>query len=104
MLPPAPRPSNPGAGAVTAAAVPQDNQVSEITEEDLAHYRQVFDEYVATRQECGEPIENLTYQRFELSLEKTRTQLLSRHQAKRVKFTVYVKDGKAALKAAAVRS
>ena len=43
------------------------------------------------------------FEKFKNTLRKNRDQLLQRHACKSVKFSVYVKDGKAALKASPVR-
>lgn len=82
-----------------AAAAPK----SDITAADEAHYREVYDKFVSTRQECGEDISDLTYDRFVQKLLKNRQQILEKHKAKSVRFQVYVKDGKAALRALPVR-
>jgi hypothetical protein len=62
-------------------------------------WRKVFDDFVAIKVQCGENVEGFTYEKFEQTLKKNRDTLMTRHGAKRVKFSVYVKDGKAALKA-----
>ena len=51
---------------------------------------------------CGEPTEGVTYDKFSGKLRANRQQLISRYACKSVKFQVYVKDGKAALKATPV--
>jgi hypothetical protein len=55
------------------------------------------------RKDCGESIDGLSFEKFELTLNKTRDQVLQKHPAKDVRFTVYVKEGRAALKAAPVK-
>ena len=53
------------------------------------------------RKQCGEATSELTYERFLGTLHKHRDQILqTRPDAKGVRFSVYVKAGKAALKAA----
>jgi hypothetical protein len=64
-----------------------------------AEWRQVYEEFVALKQQCSENVDGFTYEKFEQTLRKNRDTLVTRHGAKRVKFSVYVKDGKAALKA-----
>jgi hypothetical protein len=66
---------------------------------DESEWQDVFEEFVATKKQCGEPVEGFTYEKFAERLRKNRDTLVQRHGAKRVKFGVYVKDGKAALKA-----
>lgn len=71
--------------------------------ERLAEWRAVYDEFVVTKQQCGETIEGFTYEKFEQTLRKNQETLMKRHGAKRVKFSVYVKEGKAALKASPIK-
>jgi hypothetical protein len=67
------------------------------------HYQEVFRDFVATREKCGEAADGLTYERFKTKLLKNRDQLLAKYQCRSVRFQVYVKEGKAALKASPVR-
>ena len=61
----------------------------------------MFTKFAELRAVCGEPTNDLTYERFLGTLHKHRDQILqSRPDAKGVRFTVYEKGGKAALKAA----
>jgi hypothetical protein len=98
--PQAPAPSKPLAmpPAKTAAAT---NGADVADEAD--HFREVYADYLTLRKECGESTEGLSYEKFENTLTKTRDQVLSKHPAKGVRFSVYVKEGKAALKAAPVK-
>jgi len=66
---------------------------------DADEWRSVFNDFVALKQQCGEATEGFTYEKFEANLKKSRDRLVQNHGAKRVKFSVYVKDGRAALKA-----
>lgn len=66
-------------------------------------WRQVFDDFVRTKQECGEVIDGFTYEKFRGTLVKNREALIARHGVLRVKFAVYIKEGKAALKASPVK-
>jgi hypothetical protein len=66
---------------------------------ELAEWRGVYQDFVALKQQCGENTDGFTYEKFETTLKKNRDALMNRHGAKRVKFSVYVKEGKAALKA-----
>jgi hypothetical protein len=67
-------------------------------------FRQVYRDFIETKQACGEPIDGITYDKFSGKLKSNRQQLISRYACKTVKFQVYVKDGKAALKATPVTS
>ncbi|MGE5789151.1 MAG: MXAN_5187 family protein [Myxococcales bacterium] len=66
-------------------------------------WQQVYEEFVATKQQCGEDVSNFTYEKFEGTLKKNEAALVKAHGASRVKFSVYVKDGKAALKASPIK-
>ena len=67
------------------------------------HYREIFEQFVDTKKKCGEPTANLTYEKFVTKLEANREQIVSRYACRSVRFQVYVKDGKAALKATPVK-
>jgi hypothetical protein len=82
-----------------SAAAPRTN----VTNVDEAHYREVYDKFVQTRVDCGEDTSDLTYERFVAKLLKNRQQIVEKHKAKSVRFQVYVKEGKAALRALPVR-
>jgi hypothetical protein len=69
---------------------------------ELAEWHAVFQDFVSLKQQCGESTEGFSYEKFELTLKKKNEELLTRHGAKRVKFSVYVKEGKAALKASPI--
>jgi hypothetical protein len=68
-----------------------------------AEWLGVFDDFVRTKKQCGEPTDGLTFEKFSQTLKKNRDALVQRHACKRVKFTVYVKDGRASLKATPVK-
>lgn len=70
---------------------------------DPPEWRGVFEEFVNTKKQCGEAVDGLTYEKFRGTLAKNRDALVQRHNCSRVKFTVYIKDGRASLKATPVR-
>jgi hypothetical protein len=70
---------------------------------DEEHWRGVHAEFLRIRAQCGEPVEGLAYERFRPKLEKNKLQLIEKHGCRTVRFSVYVKDGKAALRATPVR-
>jgi len=74
----------------------------EVQGED-AHYREVFDQFVAAQKECGAPVSGLTFDKFVRKLHAARDQVMKRHNASQVRFTVYVREGRAALKASPVK-
>lgn len=78
-------------------APPQSGGGPDVT--TLAEWRTVFEDFLATKKTCGENVDGLTFEKFQTTLRKNRDALLQRHGTKRVKFSVYVKEGKAALKA-----
>jgi len=67
------------------------------------YFKSVYDQFVSVKQSCGEATSGLTYQKFSEKLIKNRDDLMSKTGCKEVRFTVYVKDGKAALKATPVK-
>lgn len=80
-------------------AVPTSDGVP--SEED--EWRKTYDEFLAMKKQCGEPTAGLTFDKFKVTLQRNKDALVQRHGVNRVKFTVYVKDGKAALKASPVK-
>ena len=67
------------------------------------YFRSVFDQFLTTKKSCGEPTSGLTYAKFAEKLVKNRDDLMGKTGCREVRFTVYVKDGKAALKATPVK-
>ena len=70
---------------------------------DEQHFQDVYREFVSTRERCGEPADGLTYDKFAVKLRKNREQLVQKYSCRTVRFQVYVKEGKAALKATPVK-
>ncbi|ABC83110.1 MXAN_5187 family protein [Anaeromyxobacter dehalogenans] len=70
---------------------------------DEEHWREVFRDFLRVRGECGEPVEGLTFERFRQKLEQNRATLVAKYGCRTVRFQVYVKEGKTALKATPVR-
>jgi hypothetical protein len=69
-----------------------------------AHYLRVYEEFVRVKAQCGEPTDKLTYEKFAQKLEKNAADIKKKKpEVEDVQFTVYVKDGKAALKAKVVK-
>jgi hypothetical protein len=67
------------------------------------HVRAVFADYLALKQQCGESVETLTLDKFRTKLKDNRAALMTKYNCRTVRFSVYQKDGKAALKATPVR-
>ncbi len=72
-------------------------------DQSASYFLQVYEEFIALKQECGEPTENLTFERFSKKLQKNEDALISKHACRMVRFQVYEKNGKAALKASPVK-
>ena len=70
---------------------------------DEVQWQAVFQEFLRVREQCGESIDGLTWDRFRQKLQKNRDGLVQKYACRTVKFQVYVKEGKAALKATPVR-
>jgi hypothetical protein len=68
-----------------------------------AHFREVFADYVNARRQTGEPTASLTLDKFRAKLQANRQQLIAKYNCKTARFSVYIKDGKAAIKATPVR-
>jgi hypothetical protein len=105
--PPAP-PANPDqSGLVNVAESSQIQPAAALLAEEafdeMADWRKVYEEFLALKQQCGEPTNNLTFEKFKGTLQRNKDALVARHNCTRVKFTVYVKEGKAALKASPVK-
>lgn len=101
--PPAARP-RPMTPAVVPAPPPEpaaDDSADTVRE---AHYREIFEEFLQVKIACGENTDGFTFDKFAKKLQKNTQDILDKHADVRdVQFTVYVKDGKAALKAKVIR-
>jgi hypothetical protein len=86
-----------------AAAKPEIKPEAGDGNPDDAHWREVYEAYIATRKQCGEPVDNLNFEKFGLTLRKTRDQIVDKQGVKTVRFSVQVKEGKAALKAQPIK-
>ena len=72
-------------------------------EEEEAHFRHIFDDFIAKKRDCGESTVGLTRDKFLQKLRDNKASLVAKHNCRSVRFSVYVKDGKAALKATPIR-
>ena len=68
-----------------------------------AYFEQIYQEFMTMKKKCGESTENLTFERFSKKLQKNQDALIAKRACSSVKFQVYEKDGKAALKASPVK-
>jgi len=105
---PAMAPSVLPAAALAGADEEENSEATRIvpydeSEEEAAHFAHVYDEFVAAKKQCGESQAGLTFDKFLQKLRDNKAALVSKHGCRTVRFSVYVKDGRAALKATPVR-
>jgi hypothetical protein len=104
--PPPKRPTPSPAVTPAAAATPTPPEPAPTPGDDfdeLSDWRRVYEEFIALKKQCGEDAGSLTFEKFKGTLQRNKDALVARHNCVRVKFTVYVKEGKAALKASPVK-
>ncbi|HEY3822417.1 MAG TPA: MXAN_5187 family protein [Polyangiaceae bacterium] len=105
--PPEPPPSDEDDDATMVGAVPAELLAQATGEhraaDDTALWVAVYEDFIRTKKQCGEATDGLTYEKFSHTLKKNRDALIQRHGCKRVKFSVYVKEGRASLKATPVK-
>jgi hypothetical protein len=90
-------------GAVPAELMAQATGDNRGVTEETSEWVSTYEDFIRTKKQCGEPTDGLTFEKFSQTLRKNRDQLMARHACKRVKFSVYVKDGRASLKATPVK-
>lgn len=78
-------------------------QSADVGESQESSFQRVFDDFLALKKKCGESTANLTFEKFTAKLKKNRQALMTKHGCKEVRFQVYIKDGRAALKATPVK-
>jgi hypothetical protein len=107
LAPPTARPRTPIAmGPPSSMSTPSPATLPSADGDDAkaAYYREIFEEFLQVKIACGEPTAGFTFDKFVKKLQKNTQDILDKHSDVRdVQFTVYVKDGKAALKAKIVR-
>lgn len=74
------------------------------SEADDGVFQTVFEQFLDLKTECGESVASLTFERFAKKLRSNRDALMAKHSCTEVRFQVYVKDGKAALKATPIKT
>lgn len=70
---------------------------------DEQHWRETYDRFRELKSQLGEPADRISFEKFAAKLKKNRSDLLAKHNCKGVRFSVYEKEGKAAIKASAIR-
>jgi hypothetical protein len=71
--------------------------------DEAAEWFIVYEEFVRVKKKNGEPVEGITFDKFQITLRKNRDAIVQQHACKKVKFAVYVKDGRVALKASPIK-
>jgi hypothetical protein len=108
----APAPSVAPPRRATPAAVPPptpepvaaEDTGGDDSEDRIRYFREIFDEFLQVKIACGENTDGFTFDKFAKKLQKNTQDILEKHTDVRdVQFIVYVKDGKAALKAKVIR-
>lgn len=75
-----------------------------LDDSDRAHFKEVYERFIEMRRRCGENTGDLAFERFLTKLTRNRDNLIKKYSCRTVRFQVYEKDGKAALKATPVRA
>lgn len=83
--------------------VSEHGEADGLDEADITHFRNVYEQFLELRRQCGEQTKDIAFERFLGKLKKNRAKLIDKYNCKTVRFQVYEKDGKAALKATPVR-
>ena len=71
---------------------------------DQVHFKEVYERFIEMRKQCGETTQDLGFDRFLAKLTRNRESLVKKYACRTVRFQVYEKDGRAALKATPVRA
>ncbi len=80
-----------------------DGDEADASDDEEAQWQEVYEEFKALKEELGESTQKLTYEKFRGTLQRNKEALMARHKCTRVKFRVYEKQGRAALKASPVK-
>ena len=94
---------NPSVPRMKAATPPAPSEDAAPTPFDESHYRSVYQEFVASKAQLGESVENLSYDGFRTKLRNSEESLLDRHGCRAVRFQVLVKDRTVSLRPQLVR-
>ena len=96
-------PSPVAAAAAAPVAAPVMAAAPSSPDSQNEEWLNVFEEFAATKQRCGESLDGFTFEKFQSTLKKHRDAIVEKHGVRRVKFSVYIKEGKAALKASPIK-
>lgn len=98
-----PAPAEPPVAEAPAPISDASSPAAEEPDPDEPHWRETFDRFRQLKAQLGEPVDRITFERFAAKLKKNRADLVVKHRCKGVRFSVYEKDGRAAIKASAIR-
>jgi hypothetical protein len=98
-----PTPTEPMGSSEGAVPLPPPPPPPPALSAEEIHFQEVYQQFLAVRAQCNQPADGLTYEKFAAKLRKNREQLVQKYNCRTVRFQVYVKDGKAALKASPVK-
>jgi len=91
-------------GATMVAQVPEELLAAAAEQDDeQRHFREVYEQFIEMKRQCGEATAGLTFVKFSGTLRKNKAAIVQKHGVSDVRFTVYEKNGKAALKATPVK-
>ncbi|MBL4686546.1 MAG: hypothetical protein JKY37_18265 [Nannocystaceae bacterium] len=69
------------------------------------YYLEVYEEFMQVKEACGEATTSFTFEKFSRKLSKQTAEIKKKRPGVAdVRFTVYVKDGKAALRAKVIKA
>jgi hypothetical protein len=99
--PPAPRAA--GAGGPTGPEGLPDADTADLPPFDEAHYRRVYNDFVAAKARVGEAVGNLSYDGFRRKLQASEEGLIGKHGCRTVRFMVVTRGDKVTLRPQLVR-
>ena len=94
---------NPSVPRMNAARAPDGAAPEGPVPFDEAHYRSVYKQFIESKTQLGESVENLSYDGFRNKLRNSEESLLDRHGCRAVRFQVLVKDRTVSLRPQLVR-
>ena len=72
--------------AIPAEVLAQATGENRRADNEAAEWLAVYEDFIRTKKQCGEPTDGLTFEKFQHTLKKNRDALMQRHGCKRVKF------------------
>ena len=94
----------PGAAAAPAAAPEPAAPPAAPADPRETYFQEIYEEFVQVKMACGESTDKFPFDKFAAKLRKNTAALMGKPGVTDVQFSVYIKDGKAALKASPIKS